>query len=431
MENAFAKISFPLETESDLDRLIDEAGNASAVLIGEATHGTSEFYQWRAKITQRLIADKGFNFIAVEGDWPDCYRINNFVKDPGDPQKTAHQVLHGFNRWPTWLWANFEVQDFIEWLASYNKDLPPELKVGFYGLDIYSLWQSLSVAVKYVEEAMPQAAQVARRAYRCFEPCRHNIEGYAWQNPSIPESCEDEVVRLLSTLEHLPPMPSQNTREEKFNAEQNALVAVDAEHYYRIMLRGDPEAWNTRDEHMASTFFKLMDFYEGAVEPKGIIWAHNTHIGDARATEMTDIGEFNIGEVIRGQLGMDRTYIIGFATYEGSIIAADDWDAPMKVMPLPPAVHGSWEHDFHQFEPKDKLVIFSLDREVAKAFSDRKGQREVGVVYDPDAEFANYVPTALSNCYDSLLYIEKTSPVHPIHMKAEVKGPPETYPSAT
>lgn len=430
MENAFKKISFSLEADSDIDRLVDEAGGAGAVLIGEATHGTSEFYTWRAKITKRLIAEKGFKFVAVEGDWPDCYQVNSFVKDPIGSNKTAHQVLRGFNRWPTWMWANFEVQDFVEWLANHNKDLPPESRVGFYGLDIYSLWQSLSVAVKYLEETMPQAAQVARRAYRCFEPYRHNIEGYAWHNAFVPESCEDEIVKLLSTLEHLPPIPSPNAAEEKLSAEQNALVALDAERYYRIMLEGDPEAWNMRGEHMANTFFRLMDFYEERVEPKGIIWAHNTHVGDARATEMADIGEFNIGQIVRDAFGMDRTYIIGFATYEGSVVAADDWDAPMKIMPLPPAVYDSWEHDFHSYEAKDRIAIFSLDREAAKAFSERKGQRAVGVVYDPNAEFANYVPTVLNDRYDALLYIEKTTPVHPIHMKPEIKGPPETYPSA-
>lgn len=430
MMDAIKNISYSLETESDLDSLIDQAGGAKAVLIGEATHGTSEFYRWRARITQRLIKEKGFMFVAVEGGWPDCYQVNRYVKNPPNSGKSAYDVLHAFNRWPTWLWANFETLNFVEWLASHNEGLPGDKRVGFYGLDVYSLWESLGVAVSYLERAVPDAAEIARRVYRCFEPYRQNVERYAWTAEALPESCEDEVVRLLSTLEHLPPIAAVDAAEEKFNAEQNALVAIDAERYYRIMLRGDPDSWNLRDEHMANTFFRLLDFYGKGVQPKGIVWAHNTHVGDARATDMAEVGEVNIGQITRERLEVGETYLIGFGSYQGGVIAASDWGAPMQEMEVPPAVYTSWERVFHEFDQKDRMALFSANREEAKFFSERKGHRAIGVVYDPNAEFANYVPTILSDRYDAFLYIDKTSALHPLPIEPRIEGPPETFPSA-
>lgn len=427
---AIREISYSLEIESDLDPLIEQVGDAPAVLIGAATHGTSEFYRWRAQITQRLIKEKGFAFVAVEGDWPVCYQVNRYVKGTAEPDKSAGDVLRAFNRWPTWLWANSEVEEFITWLVEHNKSLPDDRRIGFYGLDVYSLWESLNAAVKYLEDTVPDAADAAKQVSRFFEPYRHDIEGHTWNAGLVPESHEDEVVKFLSTLEHLPPTGAVNTAEEKLSAEQNALVAIDAERYYRAMLSGDPDAWNVREGHMAATFFRLMQFYEQTTNPKGIIWAHNTHVGDAMATDMAATNQTSIGQIVRGALGAERTYLIGFGTYEGGVIAADDWDAPMKEMLVPSAVFESWEHRFHGFDGKNRMVLFTVNKDEAKFFSETRDHRSIGVIYDPNVEFANYVPTVLSDRYDAFLYIDRTSAVHPLPLKPRTGEPPDTYPSA-
>lgn len=425
-------IIFNFDTAQDLDPLIEEAGKAKAVLIGEATHGTSEFYKWRAAITKRLIEEKGFSFVAVEGDWPNCYQVNKYVKDQLDPSIKGMDIFKAFNRWPTWMWANYEVFEFVEWLAQYNKGVTDSKKVGFYGLDLYSLWESLQAAAEYLDKNFPQAAHIAKQAYQCFEPFKTDVEGYAWA--SVPESCEESLVKLLSTLEHLSPTQLSEMTEDKFSAEQNALVAADAENYYRIMLRGDEESWNLRDQHMSTTFMRLLDFHRDNTEPKGIIWAHNTHIGDARATDMAERSEVNIGQLVRERLAKDDAYLIGFGTFEGSVLAADDWNAKERQMPLPPAVHDSWERFFHDLTKQgnghNKMAIFSKDPEQAKYFDERKNHRAVGVVYDPNAEFGNYVSTNLRHRYDAFMYIDKTTALNPIDEKSKIEGPPDTYPFA-
>jgi len=431
MMNSIENISFSLETDSDLDPLIDQAGKATAVLIGAATHGTSEFYKWRARITRRLIEEKGFSFVAVEGDWPNCYQVNRYVKNAPDSSKSALDALYAFNRWPTWLWANFEVLEFVEWLANHNKGLAYNKRVGFYGLDVYSLWESLSAAVRFLEDSVPDAAHIARQVYRCFEPYRHYTKENVLKTISLPESCEEEVIKLLSTLQHLPPVGNSSAAEERFNAEQNALIVADAERYYRVMLRGDPDSWNLREQHMANTFLRLLDFYESFTEgPKGIIWAHNTHVGDARATDMADIDRVSIGQLSRDMLTLGETFLVGFGSYQGSVTASDDWGAPMREMTLPPAIHESWERVLHELDQKDRIVIFSKDKEEAGFFSKSMEHRAVGAVYDPNAEFGNYVPTILSDRYDAFVYIDETSALHPIHIEPKLEEPPDTYPSS-
>ncbi|MEW5706903.1 MAG: erythromycin esterase family protein [Actinomycetota bacterium] len=427
-------ISYPIESESDLDPLIDQAGGKRAVLIGGATHGTNEFYTWRAKITQKLIEEKGFSFVAVEGNWPACYQINQYVKSPasfeGSLEDGALQALNSFNSWPTWLWANNEVLSFIEWLAEYNQELPDGKKVGFFGLDIYSLWESLSAAVKYLEDTIPEAADVARQVYRCFKPQQQDIDKHKWITARLSEPCKKEIAKFLSTLNHLPPAGKEISMDDKFNAEQSALIAVSAEHYYRIMLRGDPDAWNLREEHMANTFFRLREFHSRGFEAKGIIWAHNIHVGDARASEMAKRNEFSIGQLARDRFGDLETYLIGFGTYQGDVIAADDWEAPSKKMPLPPAVYESWEHVFHGLSQKDRMLIFPSNREKVSSLLTINGHRAIGAVYDPDAEFSNYVQVALANLYDSFLFIDKTSALSPFNIKPKSKEPPQTFPFA-
>lgn len=253
-----AQLALPLEVSDDLDPLLERIGEARYVLLGEASHGTSEYYQWRARISQRLIREKGFSFLAVEGDWPDCYRLNRYVKGLSDAGDDAREVLQSFNRWPTWMWANEEIVALAEWLRRHNAGLAQEKKVGFFGLDVYSLWDSLYAVLSYLRKADPSLLPAAYRALRCFQPYGEDVQQYARVTALVPTSCEDEVVALLKELRSKEPQYRADGREEFFTAEQNALVVKNAEAYYRAMVRGGPESWNLRDRHMTETLERLM-----------------------------------------------------------------------------------------------------------------------------------------------------------------------------
>ena len=245
-----AAIARPLKTPHDLDPLMDLVGDARFVLLGEASHGTSEFYTWRTEISKRLIEERGFTFIAVEGDWPDCYRVNRYVKGMADAGKDAADVLHAFERWPTWMWANREVIALAEWLRATNKRRDVDRRVGFYGLDVYSLWDSMRAVTEYLTHVDPALAAAAKRAYNCFEPYAEDVQEYARATALVPTTCEDEAVSVLRELQLNAAQFSGDGREMFFNAEQNALVARNAERYYRTMVRGGPASWNVRDYHM-------------------------------------------------------------------------------------------------------------------------------------------------------------------------------------
>ena len=324
--------------DKDLDALLECIGDAKYVLLGEASHGTSEFYMWRAEITKRLITEKGFSFIAVEGDWPDCYRVNRYAKGMENSGSSAFEVLRAFSRWPTWMWANREIVDLIEWLRSHNKVIEKEdKKVGFYGLDVYSLWESLDTVIQYLQKNYPDAMKSAIEAYRCFEPYGRDVEEYARATAFIPESCEDEVMDMLIKLRQKTSEREEGDgrlkgdgREAYFNAEQNAVVAKNAELYYRTMMHGGVASWNVRDHHMMNTLERLMKFH--GTNAKSIVWAHNTHIGDARATDMRQAKMVNLGQLAREQAGRDSVVLVGFGTYKGSVIASKEWGEPMERM---------------------------------------------------------------------------------------------------
>src|SRR5215216_3634484 len=333
-----------LNTSKDLDALIKDIGDCSVVMLGEASHGTHEFYTWRTQITKRLIEEYDFSFIAVEGDWPDCYKINRYVKGYKDAGDNIKDVLMNFDRWPTWMWANWEVAALAEWLKEHNKNLSAEKKIGFYGLDVYSLWDSMKEMVTYLEKEDPQAAQSVRKAIQCFEPYEENEHLYA--RYSLTEhSCRDKVVSLLKEIR----MRAQflnGDREAGFNTEQNALVAVNAEKYYRSMMGFDNESWNVRDRHMMETLDRLLKFH--GTDAKAIVWEHNTHIGDARATDMKRAGMVNIGQLARAEYGVNQVYLIGFGTYRGAVIAGEQWGALMEEMDVPEAREGSIEQRLHR-----------------------------------------------------------------------------------
>jgi erythromycin esterase len=435
IHEAVRSISRPLHSEADLDPLLERIGDARFVLLGEASHGTSEYYTWRTRISQRLIREKGFDFIAVEGDWPDGFRVNRFVKhDPGSDE-TAYAVLNAFERWPTWMWANREVVHLAEWLHEYNRSQPQHRRVGFYGLDVYSLWESMDAVVEYLRRADPSSVPQAVEAYACFEPYGRDERRYARATAWAPASCEDEVIQVLADLRRRPARfaPRRDDPESRFDAEQNALVAVNAERYYRAMVRADDQSWNIRDTHMAETLDRLVDFHTRARgRAKAIIWAHNTHLGDARATDMAAEGMINLGQLVRERCAKDGVVIVGLSAYKGHVIAGRSWGAPMETMPVPPAMQGSWDQVLHEGHSPEHGRLIMLEPLVHHpAFQRPRGQRAIGVVYHSARErHGNYVPTILPQRYDALVYFEDTRALHPLHAEHPRIGEvPETYPS--
>src|SRR5688572_2507985 len=423
------RLARSLRTAADLDPLIDLIGDSRYVLLGESSHGTSEFYRWRTEISRRLIEEKKFSFIAVEGDWPDCYSVNRYVK--GNGSETADEVLHAFARWPTWMWANREVVELTEWLRAHNDPLQADRKAGFFGLDVYSLWESMHRVIEYLERMDPEMARAARGAYACFEPYDEDAHEYARATALVPASCEDEAVRILSSLRSRSIQLADESSDRFFDAEQNALVARNAELYYRTMVRGGAASWNVRDHHMVETLYRLMHHHGPSA--KAIVWEHNTHVGDARFTDMARPGMVNVGQLVRQAHGSDDVVIVGFGTHRGTVIAAEEWGDPIQEMQVPGARNGSYEEVIHHTGIPDFLLLFA-EREAHPVVDDLReprGHRAIGVVYHPELEqYGNYVPTILPGRYDAFIYLDQTRAVAPLHMPVRVdRDLPETYPS--
>jgi erythromycin esterase-like protein len=422
-------LSRPLRSPEDLDPLLDRTAEGRYVLLGEASHGTQEYYTWRAALSRRLIEEQGFSFIAVEGDWPDCYRVNRYVKGYPDSGDSAREVLHAFTRWPTWMWANQEVVELAEWLRAYNAGREAEGKAGFYGLDVYSLWDSLYQVLGYLRQHAPSALPAARRAFQCFEPYGEDVQEYARATRWVEGSCEDEVIALLAELRCKARPHPQDGREDHFNAEQNALVVKNAEHYYRTMVRGGPGSWNVRDRHMAETLDRLMRRH--GPRAKAIVWAHNTHVGDARFTDMAGDGMVNIGQLVREGHAQEGVVLVGFGSHHGSVIAGQEWDAPMERMEVPPGRPGSWEDVLYRAGAEDRFLLLDEAR-THEGLLEERGHRAIGVVYHPDYEqYGNYVPTVLPLRYDAFLFLQETRALEPLHevQPREEGEVPETYPS--
>lgn len=415
----------PLQSPADLDPLLERIGDAKIVMLGEASHGTHEYYTWRSHISKRLITEKGFSFIAVEGDWPDCYRINRYIKGyTGDASSV--EVLRHFDRWPTWMWANWEIAALVHWLKMHNTPLSASKRVGFYGLDVYSLWESMDAVIDYLEKTDPKALETAQKAYRCFEPYSGG-EGrdYAAALRLVPELCEQEAVNLLTEIQRRRPH-YDNDFEAAFSAEQNALVTVNAERYYRSMLQGGGASWNTRDMHMQETLERLLDLH--GRNAKAIIWAHNTHIGDATFTDMADDDMYNIGGLARALFGDEKVVLVGFGSYEGSVIAGRSWGAKMQAMEVPKGASNSWEAVLHEASRENKLLLMNDLRDAPFA-KERIGHRAIGVVYNPEFEqHSNYVPSVVADRYDAFLFIDQTKALHPLHVHPDMHKTPETYP---
>ncbi len=420
------KFSRTLESKNDLAPLFDRIGDARIVMLGEASHGTHEFYTWRSYITTKLIKEKGFNFIAVEGDWPDCYRLNRFIKNYRDAGENSRAVLKEIRRWPTWMWANWEIVELTGWLFEYNKLLPLYKKIGFYGLDVYSLWESMESILNYLQKVDPNALKTALEAYRCFEPYRKDEgQSYARASQFVPALCKSEVTDLLKKIQTRI-LQYDGDFENVFSTEQNALIAVNAEKYYRAMIEGGPHSWNVRDRHMADTLDRLLQFH--GKDSKAIVWEHNTHIGDARATDMAEEGMYNIGELARLTHHEKGVVLVGFGTYAGTVIAGRSWGAKMERLQIPPAKKGSWEYLLHQAAGENKLLI--MDDFMNDAFMENYfGHRAIGVVYNPEYEkYGNYVPSILPLRYDAFIFLNETKALHPLHILPDGHLVPETYP---
>lgn len=403
------KQSIRLTDYSDLDVLVEAVGNAKYVLLGEASHGTSDFYTLRAEFSKRLIKEKGFSFIAVEGDWPSCYRVNRYIKNDPDSDSTAREAMQSFNRWPTWMWANEEMIPLFDWLKDYNSANKRKQNVGFYGLDVYSLWESMEEIIRYLESIGSKNVELAKKAFSCFEPFGGEGQTYGVSAAFFAEDCEDEVVNLLKELQ-LKKDRVGIDQEAALGAEINALVAVNAERYYKTMVRGGPDSWNIRDHHMVETLNRIMSFHGSAA--KAIVWEHNTHIGDARATDMAGDGMVNVGQLVREQQGRGNVFAIGFGTHHGTVIAGKSWGAPMDVVTVPPAEPGSWEDALHLAGSDDKILIF---KDQSPIFEDVIGHRAIGVVYQPQYErYGNYVPSSMSERYDAFVFVNRSKALRPV-----------------
>ncbi|WP_079509050.1 erythromycin esterase family protein [Mesobacillus jeotgali] len=394
-----------IDTYNDLDSMIEAAANKKYVMLGEASHGTSEFYTLRAELSKRLIKDHGFSFIAVEGDWPSCFTVNQYIK--GYISGDARKALKDFDRWPSWMWANEEILELVNWLKSHN--VSAKDKVGFYGLDVYSLWESMEEIIWQLEKISPGDVESAKQAFSCFEPFDRRGENYAISSAYYGEDCTEEVIKVLIDLQkkrrHYP-----QEQEGDLNLEVNSLVMLDAERYYRAMARGGAEDWNIRDTHMVTALEKVMKVHgEGA---KAIIWEHNTHIGDARATDMAEEGMINVGQILREKYGQ-QVYAIGFGTHHGTVIASDEWGGSVEVMEVPDAETGSWEDALHQAGAFDKYLLFNKNNK--KEFGNVVGHRAIGVVYDPELEhLGNYVPSRIAERYDAFIFADKTTALIPL-----------------
>mgnify|MGYP003333579022 CR=1 FL=1 len=420
------RLARPLVTAADLDPLVERLGAARYACLGEASHGTREFYRWRADLSRRLIEEKRFTWIGVEGDWPDCWRVNRWLRASSGDRRTAREVLADFGRWPTWMWANSDVADFLDWLRGWNLALPVERRVGFYGLDVYSLWDSLREIVDWLTEHAPDAVPDVHRAWQCFLPYREDPHRYAWATRLVPTSCEDEVVSLLAEVRRRHESSGEDD-EEAFAAVQNAEVAANAELYYRTMVRGDRASWNIRDQHMVGTVERVARHLGPGA--KGLIWEHNTHVGDARATDMALAGMVNVGQLLRERHDPADVALVGFAGHRGTVLAASGWGEPERVLTVPEARQGSHEDLLHRALGRPAVIVFP-DERTGPWLADRRGHRAIGVVYEPTQEGGNYVPTVIGRRYDALIWLERTQALVPLHHEAPPVEPEyETEPS--
>jgi protein-L-isoaspartate(D-aspartate) O-methyltransferase len=409
---------------ADLDTLLERIGDAKIVLLGEATHGTSEFYRMRERISQELITRRGFRFVAIEGDWPDVARLDHYVRHFEFPPSE----WTAFARFPTWMWRNNEVRSFVDWLHAHNAERSLQERVAIYGLDLYSLYTSIGSVLRYLDEVDPDSARIARQRYGCLTPWQADpaTYGHAALTGAF-RTCEKDVVRMLEDILHKQSDYATHDGERFLDVVQNARLVTDAERYYRIMYYGSRASWNLRDSHMFETLKTLLDFH--GPEARAIVWAHNSHVGDAAATEMSARGEYDIGHLCREGFG-NGAYSIGFGTHAGTVAAASDWDGPMEVKAVLPSLDRSYERLCHETgRPRFMLPLRGPSTaEIRNKLAKPRLERAIGVIYRPETELAShYFQAVLPAQFDEYIWFDKTRAVTPFETR-ELEGLPDTYP---
>ena len=426
--NAITNAAQPLnQKRNKYASLLEKIGDARFVLIGEATHGTHEFYQTRIEITQELIEKKNFMAVAIEGDWPDAYRIHRYIQGAIN-KRDLKETLDDFNRFPTWMWRNTTILPFVKWLRTYNDTLPYSAKIGFYGLDLYSLYSSMQAVICYLMTVDPEAADEARKRYACFDHVKLDPQNYGYLTSiGVKKSCLKEAIEQLLELQHhafdYVRQDETSSEDDYFYATQNARLVKNAENYYRSMFEGRASSWNIRDRHMTETLDVLSDHLENRFNKpaKIIVWAHNSHVGDARATEMGEQNEVNIGQLTRERHDHD-VYLIGFSTYQGFVTAASDWGDPAECKPINPGLEGSYEELFHRIKFDNFLLDLHGNEELEHYLHLPRLQRAIGVIYRPETERAShYFFTRLPYQFDSIIHIDNTTAVQPLDTSSDFK----------
>ncbi len=411
--------------QADIGPLLERIGDARIVLLGEATHGTSEFYRMRARITKELISRRGFNFVAVEADWPDAARINQYVRHA----PARREQWRAFARFPTWMWRNHEALELVEWLRAWNAETrDPERRASFYGLDLYSLFTSIDAVITYLSSVDPAMAATARRRYACLSPWERDpaVYGRAVLSGRYRD-CEGAVVAMLRDMLNRRIEYSQRDGDRFFDAAQNARLVAAAERYYRVMYYGSVESWNLRDQHMFDTLERLLDFHGPG--SRGVVWEHNSHVGDASATEMGARGEHNVGQLSRARFA-ESAFLVGFGTDHGTVAAASDWDGPMEIKRIRPSHEASYERICHDSEVK--AFMLHLRDPARQAVRDEleaaRLERAIGVVYRPESELmSHYFQACLPRQFDEYIWFDETRAVSPL-ASVVAPGVPETFP---
>jgi erythromycin esterase-like protein len=437
------RAAVPFDAAGDGVRaLVEAVGGARLVLIGEATHGTHEFYALRAELTRRLIAEHGFNLVALEADWPDAYRINRFVRDADDDAEagagdTAQAALDDFTRFPRWMWRNRDVLAFVAWLREHNSGRPHGDRTGVYGLDLYSLHRSVDAVLAYLRKVDPAAARQAGERYACFEHFGNDPQAYGYASSlGLSPACEDEVTAQLVELRRramdYASRDGRVARDEYFFAEQNARLVANAETYYRAMFAGRSESWNLRDRHMHETLEALLEHvHEVSGRARAVVWAHNSHLGDARATQMGRQGELNVGQLVRERHG-DDAWLVGLTTHTGTVTAARSWDAPAERRHVTPSVPGSYERLLHDTGVA-RFWLPLRDGAARDVLQAERLERAIGVIYRPETErVSHYFRASLPAQFDAVIHIDRTSALEPLEPWAAEEAPadlPETFPS--
>jgi erythromycin esterase-like protein len=434
--SAIRRAAVPLVSPTDdVDAIVRRVAGARYVLLGEATHGTHEFYRLRANITRALIERHGFTAVVVEADWPDAYRVNRWIRGRG-ADRTAADALLGFRRFPTWMWRNRDVVDLVTWLREWNVTQSTDRQAGFYGMDLYSLHTSIAVVLEYLGRIDPDAARRARYRYSCFDHFGEDVQAYGYATSyGMSRGCEEEVVAQLVELRRRATdyagRDGRVAEDDYFFSEQNARVVLNAERYYRTMFAGRVESWNLRDQHMVDTIDALTTHLgRTAVTPRMVVWAHNSHLGDARATDMGRAGEHNVGQLMRQRHGSDAV-LVGFTTHTGTVTAASEWDGPAERKAVVPSLDGSYERLLHDTGLND--FALSLDDDaVCGALSARRLERAIGVIYLPGSErVSHYFGASLARQFDVVIHIDTTHAVEPLETWARdhTGEPAETFPT--